>query len=103
MRLRTDELHFAGELAQVMMARFHDPQGGGFFFTADDHEQLIHRSKVFADDATPAGNAIAAFALQRSRQQDDRPMAAPSFRAGVRTRPPRPVGSALRTRGTLRA
>ncbi|HTB68102.1 MAG TPA: thioredoxin domain-containing protein [Steroidobacteraceae bacterium] len=64
-RLSTDELHFAGELAQVMMARFHDPQGGGFFFTADDHEQLIHRSKVFADDATPAGNAIAAFALQR--------------------------------------
>ncbi|HEY6457148.1 MAG TPA: thioredoxin domain-containing protein [Steroidobacteraceae bacterium] len=64
-RVRTDELKFAGELAQVMMARFHDPQGGGFFFTADDHEQLIHRSKVFADDATPAGTAIAAFALQR--------------------------------------
>jgi uncharacterized protein YyaL (SSP411 family) len=64
-RVRTDELHFAAELAQVMMARFHDPQAGGFFFTADDHEQLIHRSKVFADDATPAGNAIAAFALQR--------------------------------------
>ena len=64
-RVRTDELHFAGELAQVMMTRFHDPQAGGFFFTADDHEQLIHRSKVFADDATPAGNAIAAFALQR--------------------------------------
>jgi uncharacterized protein YyaL (SSP411 family) len=64
-RLRTDELNFAGELAQVMMARFHDPLAGGFFFTADDHEQLIHRSKVFADDATPAGNAIAAFALQR--------------------------------------
>jgi uncharacterized protein YyaL (SSP411 family) len=64
-RVRTDELHFAGALAQVMMAHFHDPQAGGFFFTADDHEQLIHRSKVFADDATPAGNAIAAFALQR--------------------------------------
>jgi hypothetical protein len=64
-RVRIDELNFAAELAQVMMARFHDPQSGGFFFTADDHEQLIHRSKVFADDATPAGNAIAAFALQR--------------------------------------
>jgi uncharacterized protein len=64
-RVRIDELNFAEELAKVMMARFHDPQAGGFFFTADDHEQLIHRSKVFADDATPAGNAIAAFALQR--------------------------------------
>ncbi len=64
-RVRADELRFAGELAQVMMERFHDPQHGGFFFTADDHEQLIHRSKVFADDATPSGNAIAALALQR--------------------------------------
>jgi uncharacterized protein YyaL (SSP411 family) len=64
-RVRTDELRFACELAQVMMDRFHDAQDGGFFFTADDHEQLIHRSKVFADDATPSGNAIAALALQR--------------------------------------
>jgi uncharacterized protein YyaL (SSP411 family) len=64
-RVRADELQFAGELAQVMMEHFHDPDAGGFYFTADDHEQLIHRSKVFADDATPSGNAIAAFALQR--------------------------------------
>ena len=64
-RVRTPELQFACELAQVMLERFYDAQGGGFFFTADDHEQLIHRSKVFADDATPAGNAIAALALQR--------------------------------------
>ena len=64
-RVRPTELQFACELAQVMMDRFHDTQAGGFFFTADDHEQLIHRSKVFADDATPAGNAIAALALQR--------------------------------------
>ncbi len=64
-RVRGDELNFACELAQVMMQRFHDAEAGGFFFTADDHEQLIHRSKVFADDATPSGNAIAALALQR--------------------------------------
>jgi uncharacterized protein len=64
-RVKADELHFACELAQVMMDRFHDAKQGGFFFTADDHEQLIHRSKVFADDATPSGNAIAAQALQR--------------------------------------
>jgi len=64
-RVRPDELQFGCDLAQVMLARFHDARAGGFFFTADDHEQLIHRSKVFADDATPAGNAIAALALQR--------------------------------------
>src|SRR6185295_16603626 len=38
---------------------------GGFFFTSDDHEKLIHRSKSFSDDAIPAGNGIAAFVLQR--------------------------------------
>ena len=64
-RVRAAELRFACELAQVMMDRFHDAKHGGFFFTADDHEQLIHRSKVFADDATPAGNGIAALGLQR--------------------------------------
>ena len=64
-RVVPEELRFACELAQVMMDRFHDKESGGFFFTADDHEQLIHRSKVFSDDATPAGNAIAASGLQR--------------------------------------
>jgi uncharacterized protein YyaL (SSP411 family) len=43
---------------------FTDPDGG-FFFTSDDHETLMHRSKSFGDDATPAGNGIAAFVLQR--------------------------------------
>ncbi len=64
-RVRPEELRFAAELAQVMMDRFHDRTDGGFFFTADDHETLIHRSKVFPDDATPAGNGIAASSLQR--------------------------------------
>ena len=38
---------------------------GGFWFTAGDHETLMHRPKPFADEATPSGNGIAAFALQR--------------------------------------
>src|SRR5690606_23428826 len=38
---------------------------GGFFFTANDHETLIHRPKTFTDEALPAGNAIAARALTR--------------------------------------
>ena len=40
-------------------------RGGGFFFTSDDHETLIHRTKSFSDDAIPAGNGIAAFVLLR--------------------------------------
>ena len=39
---------------------------GGFFFTSDDHEALIHRSKSFSDDAIPAGNGIAARVLMRA-------------------------------------
>jgi len=63
-RFRNDELSFARDLLDVVLKHFADP-GGGFFFTSDDHEALIHRSKSFSDDATPAGNGIAAFVLQR--------------------------------------
>lgn len=64
-RLRADELMFAQQLLEVVLKHFADPRAGGFFFTSDDHEQLIHRSKSFSDDAIPAGNGIAAFVLQR--------------------------------------
>jgi uncharacterized protein len=64
-RFNSDELQFARELLEVVLRHFEDPDGGGFFFTSDDHEQLIHRSKSFADEATPAGNGVAAFVLQR--------------------------------------
>ncbi|HEU5442342.1 MAG TPA: thioredoxin domain-containing protein, partial [Steroidobacteraceae bacterium] len=64
-RFRADELRFARDLLEVILRHYADERGGGFFFTSDDHEPLIHRPKSFADDATPAGNAIAAFALQR--------------------------------------
>ncbi|MBW4049973.1 MAG: thioredoxin domain-containing protein [Proteobacteria bacterium] len=64
-RFRADELQFARELLEVILSHYTDERAGGFFFTSDDHEQLIHRPKSFADDATPAGNGIAAFVLQR--------------------------------------
>jgi hypothetical protein len=52
-------------LADVLLDQFEDPEGGGFFFTAKDHEQLIHRSKTFADESVPSGNGIAASMLCR--------------------------------------
>jgi uncharacterized protein YyaL (SSP411 family) len=64
-RFRADELAFAQQLIEVVLGHFADEAGGGFFFTSDDHETLIHRSKVFSDDATPAGNGIAARVLLR--------------------------------------
>ena len=64
-RWSTPHLKFAIELADLMLEHFEDTEGGGFFFTADDHETLMHRPKPFADDAIPSGNGIAALALQR--------------------------------------
>ena len=58
-------LEFAIELADRLLQRFQDEDRGGFYFTADDHEALMHRPKPMSDDATPSGNGIAAFALQR--------------------------------------
>jgi hypothetical protein len=58
-------LDFAVALAEDLLARFEDKAGGGFFFTAHDHEALIHRPKPMADEAMPAGNGVAAFALNR--------------------------------------
>lgn len=58
-------LEFAIQLAELLLEHFYDAEHGGFFFTANDHEQLMHRPKPYADDATPSGNGIAAFALQR--------------------------------------
>ena len=58
-RWRDGDLAFAIELAEVVLAHFSD-LAGGFFFTSDDHEQLIQRPKPNHDDATPSGNGIAA-------------------------------------------
>ncbi len=52
-------------LMQIVLDHFSDPKGGGFFYTADDHEQLIVRNKDFTDNAVPSGNAMAATALVR--------------------------------------
>jgi uncharacterized protein YyaL (SSP411 family) len=64
-RFDAGALQFAVQLAEALLARFEDGEHGGFFFTAHDHEHLIHRSRAFSDDATPAGNAIAAASLQK--------------------------------------
>jgi uncharacterized protein YyaL (SSP411 family) len=62
---RIDDLDFAIALADSLLARFEDKEAGGFHFTAHDHETLIHRPKSGHDNATPSGNGVAAFALQR--------------------------------------
>ncbi len=64
-RWRSTDLDFVRQLADVLLAHFDDEANGGFFFTADDHERLVHRPKPVSDDATPSGNGVAALALSR--------------------------------------
>jgi uncharacterized protein YyaL (SSP411 family) len=49
----------AQQLANVVLKHFSDTQNGGFFDTADDHEQLITRPKSMQDNAIPCGNSMA--------------------------------------------
>ena len=49
----------------VLDTHFWDADCGGYFFTADDAEALIIRTKSAADNATPAGNSIIAATLAR--------------------------------------
>ncbi len=62
---RPEDLQFAIALADTVLEHFYDRENGGFYFTADDHEQLIQRPKVLMDEAIPAGNGIAAQVLLR--------------------------------------
>ncbi|NOY66048.1 MAG: thioredoxin domain-containing protein [Gammaproteobacteria bacterium] len=64
-RWRDGDLSFALDLANVLLEQFEDQDKGGFFFTSHDHEKLIERPKHYGDDATPSGNGIAAYVLQR--------------------------------------
>ena len=56
---------FAIDLIEAALRHFEDREHGGFYFTSDDHEQLIHRQKPVGDDATPSGNGVAALVLLR--------------------------------------
>ncbi len=47
----------ARALVAVLDRRFADPDGGGYFITADDAADLIVRNKHCHDNAVPAGNA----------------------------------------------
>ena len=61
----------AVQLADRILERFRDPQGG-FFDTSTDHETLIVRPKDLFDNATPSGNSVAADVLLRLALLTDR-------------------------------
>ncbi len=61
-------LREANQLTQSMITHFWDHEKGAFFFTSDDHEPLIARTKDPMDNAVPSGNSIAVQALLRLKE-----------------------------------
>ena len=55
----------ATSVADAMIERFADPERGGFFTTASDHERLAARRKDLDDSPIPSGNSAAALGLLR--------------------------------------
>ena len=69
----SDWIDRAMGLAEQMVDHFHDRDSGGFFFTADDQPQLFTRNKDDQDSSVPSGNAMAALAMIRLTEIEDRP------------------------------
>ncbi|HVR05412.1 MAG TPA: thioredoxin domain-containing protein [Solirubrobacteraceae bacterium] len=61
-------LQHARALADQLIARFADPDRGGFYTTAADHETLICRRKDIEDSPIPSGSSSAALGLLRLAQ-----------------------------------
>ncbi len=59
-RWSTNDMQMLILLIESMLEHFEDKEYGGFFFTSNDHEQLLTRLKPDADDAIPSGNGVAA-------------------------------------------
>ncbi|MBI1355242.1 MAG: DUF255 domain-containing protein [Acidobacteria bacterium] len=66
-------LEQAERLLETALAHYWDAEAGGFFFTADDAEELLVRSKTVQDGATPAANSVMLANLLRLAALLDRP------------------------------
>ncbi|MDB4671371.1 thioredoxin domain-containing protein [Pirellulaceae bacterium] len=55
----------ANRLAELAIGKFHDENNHAFFYSANDAESLIARTKEFQDSSVPSGNSMMAFCLVR--------------------------------------
>ncbi|HSP98151.1 MAG TPA: thioredoxin domain-containing protein [Candidatus Dormibacteraeota bacterium] len=62
----------AARMMDSALRHFWDDAAGGFFFTSDDHETLIVRSKPAFDGSIPSGNSVAVLTLLRLAHYLDR-------------------------------
>ncbi len=58
-------LEKAIDLTDYLLNHFWDSERGGFFFTADNGEALLVRTKEIYDGAVPSGNSVAMYNLLR--------------------------------------
>ncbi|HSR68416.1 MAG TPA: thioredoxin domain-containing protein [Acidobacteriota bacterium] len=65
-------LLWALELTEAQMARFQDPQQGGFFNAPQSGQRLLFRLKEEYDGAVPSGNSVAASNLLRLAEMSGR-------------------------------
>jgi uncharacterized protein len=78
-------LNGADQLMQILMKDFYDETHGGFYFTAEDHEDLLTRNKDPFDGAIPSGNGIATKVLIRLAKALDKPAYAVTARHTIDT------------------
>jgi uncharacterized protein YyaL (SSP411 family) len=68
LHIATGDLRWLQEsrrLASLAVELFADDDGGGFYLTPSDGEQLVTRQKHFEDNPTPSGNSMLAYVLLR--------------------------------------
>jgi uncharacterized protein len=63
----------AQRLTETMVAQFHDPDQGGYYFTAPQHDALFVRIKDQNDGVQPSGNSQAALNFVRLWQATGEP------------------------------
>jgi uncharacterized protein YyaL (SSP411 family) len=63
--MNSDYLQNAINLMNVAIKNFWDNMNGGFFYTSEDNEPLLLRSKEYYDGAIPAGNSVMAYSLNK--------------------------------------
>lgn len=63
--MNSDYLQNAINLMNVAIKNFWDDMNGGFFYTSEENEPLLLRSKEYYDGAIPAGNSVMAYSLNK--------------------------------------
>jgi uncharacterized protein len=93
---REEYLSKSIKYTDFMLQHFWDEKEGNLFFTSDDHEQLISRTKNFYDLAIPSGNSTAASNLLKlyhySQKKEYLDKAVSIMKAGSRSAAENPFG-----------